>query len=315
MVMRRRARVALGVAAVAGGVASLLAACFPDYAVGTGDGGSGGDGTTAADGSGGDSSAAGDSTAAGDGATGDGAKPVDGAPGADAPNDVAATADSGPGDSSIVVADSPYDRNPLANMVVVDGGTFYFQVNEQSTTVNAQATLAYTVAIDGTEVTVGAVRAVGRRPAPRCRADGASLDPGGPYQNVMKWEPSSWGSWSGTAVLSDTSYTGSGGVGCGTDSTLTVTWGGNGSDPIALRPLAAGARLLRVAGQAAAHRDRVAILRHRPRNAGAFPLGGHDARLRTRDLPGRRLGRLRLPVDGGLGVGRRIEERSRRPGR
>jgi formylglycine-generating enzyme required for sulfatase activity len=224
--MRRRARAGLGMAAVGAMAAALLPACFPDYAVGTGDGGGpradGGPDT-------GDSGGM-DST------TG----PSDGSPGTDAPGadsttggDGATHADGGGiGDSSFPPYDSPYDGNPLANMVVVDGGTFYFQVDEISTTVNAQATLAYTVAIDATEVTVadfGRWLASG----PTAPPDGASLDPGGPYETIMTWEPTSWG-WDDNSILGNLNYSGNG---CASDfGNPLVTWGQDGNYPITCVP-------------------------------------------------------------------------------
>ena len=202
---RRRGRAALGVVVVAGAVASLLAACFPDYEVG-GDAG-GGDGAAQGDSGGGDATMASDAPVgveAGGDATGghDGMTGGDAAPGSDA--------GPGVGDSSPPAYDSPYDGNPLSNMVQVDGGTFYFQVEpiNAGSNLDAQATLGYTIAIDRTEVTVGDfTRWVSAgKPVP---CDGCTLDPGGPYVGVMLWEPSVWGT-TDVDVQADNTYTGNG---------------------------------------------------------------------------------------------------------
>jgi formylglycine-generating enzyme required for sulfatase activity len=91
-------------------------------------------------------------------------------------------------DSSI----PPVDAGALANMVFLDGGTFGFPVTEISGGVmDATATITYTIAIDSEEVTIGRFAAWidAGLPLP---ADQQSLDPGGPYQGVMKWDDTNW---------------------------------------------------------------------------------------------------------------------------
>jgi formylglycine-generating enzyme required for sulfatase activity len=230
----------LGASLAAGGV---FAACFPDYEVGgdaASDGGGGHDASTGPDGSPGSDATSGDSAADAGGMDGtlDGSG-IDGSV-TDAAGHDATTTDA-PSDTSVDVpvivndAIAAYDGNPLSNMVVVDGGTFYFQVDEVSATVDASATLAYTVAIDQTEVTAGQfkqfVAAVG---SGWTIAPGATLDPGGPYQNVMTWHPEQWGWTDTTTVLSDDSYTGHG---CGTDvGPPLVTYGKNDAYPMTCVP-------------------------------------------------------------------------------
>jgi formylglycine-generating enzyme required for sulfatase activity len=220
-VNRRRARVALGVAAAAGVVASLLAACFPDYAVGTGDGGA--DGSTTGDGAGGDSSTGGDSTTASDGA-----KPGDGGADGAMPGDGASGDTSTFADTGLPVLDgSIYDGAMPTGMTLFQPGTFHFKVytaddvGNWDAAVNATATLDYAFAIDDTEVTTGAFQdwLDAGLPTP---GDNASLDPGGPYASVMVWK----GSWTSTYVqgASNAVYEGyDAGSGCGFTGGVAAT--------------------------------------------------------------------------------------------
>lgn len=229
----RGVRAGVAIALVLGGGATLLAACFPDYEIGGGDsggddggrgeGGSSGGDSAVPDGTTGNESAAGDSavhdsTLVGDGSSSGG----DGSAGQDSGSS------SGGGDSSVPPSDASFDGNPLANMVLHDGGTFYFQVLN-GTYVDAQATLDYTVAIDRTEVTVGEFSQwVGTGVMP---AQGASLDPGGAYSSVMKWDPAAWGT-TNADILAQATYQADGGCSPGFTSSPIITLGTNANYPI-----------------------------------------------------------------------------------
>ena len=230
--MRAGGRAALAAAIVGGGLASSVAACFPDYAIGgaRGDGGAAGDdgGPGAGDGGGGDSTMP----------MGDGATPGDGGRADSTAGDGAAHADGGgASDSSFPTYDSPYDGNPLSNMVQVDGGTFYFQVDTNSSHIDAQATLEYTVAIDKTEVTVGQFEAWvnAGRPLP---CDGCSLDSKGPYASVMIWDPTAWGSTDGDFIDGGDAldYTDAGACTPGFRTSAIITYGANIAYPITCVP-------------------------------------------------------------------------------
>lgn len=146
--MRRRSRRAV-LAAVG---AATLAACFPDYAVGPGDGGGVGfDGPV--------QEAGGDSTvqdAAGDTTSRDAGGDVS----ADAEIDSAADArpESG-GDSSTQLPDSGLTDDTIT----MDGGTFTFEIYDTTDAGTGdhtkQATLSYGIVIDRTEETVGRFQA------------------------------------------------------------------------------------------------------------------------------------------------------------
>ena len=218
--MTRQATAAL-LAALVAPVAATAAACFPDYAVSNGgDGASGGE-----SGSGGSS-----------GSSGSGGSSGSSSGGADGGSD--ATVDSGgdagtdsPGTDGAIDGTQPFDAGDggiLANMVVVDGSTFYFQVLSDGGFIDAQATLDYQFAMDKTEVTVGTFTAWvnAGKPAP-CGGGTCSLDPNGPYASTMTWDPS----WN-TNITTNVDYTDAGACGPSITSTPITTFETNSAYPI-----------------------------------------------------------------------------------
>jgi formylglycine-generating enzyme required for sulfatase activity len=139
-------------------------------------------------------------------------------------NDVTYTLDAG--DGAIV-----------SGMAIVDGGAFTFSVATSNGEVTAYAALDYQVAIDKTEVTVGAFRQFVEAGTPLpCDGGSCSLDPNGPYHSKMMWDPS----WVGEAQSNF--YTGTAGSSCQTDNdggtgAPTITWtAGNPNLPITCVP-------------------------------------------------------------------------------
>lgn len=197
--MRRRALVVIG-AVAAGAATSLFAACFPDYEVGSGDGGTGADGSTMTDGP-----ATTDSTTtpdSGDGATGQGDGGVDSTTSDGSPPSEAAAVDSSTFvDTGLPSLDgSLYDGAVPTGMTLFQPGAFHFTVYSADSNgptdaaVNATATLDYAFAIDDTEVTAAAFQGWldAGLPTP---ASSAPLDPGGPYATLMVWNDLWTTSW------------------------------------------------------------------------------------------------------------------------
>lgn len=207
-------RTAALVAALVAAVAATAAACFPDYAVSSGSdgGGESGSGSSSGSGSGGSSgSSSGGADGGGDATMDSGSD----APGNDAEMDGTYAFDAG-------------DGGILANMVVVDGSTFYFQVLSDGGFIDAQATLDYQFAMDKTEVTVGTFTAWlnAGKPVP-CGGATCSLDPNGPYASTMTWDPS----WNAN-ITASVDYTDAGACGASLTSTPITTYGTNSAYPI-----------------------------------------------------------------------------------
>jgi len=207
-----RARMVLAVA-LGGACAGVFAACFPDYFV-RDDAGARPDATTA-DGpaetgatSEGGGTADGPGGGGGDGATEGGSTETGTTSDA---GDGSATGDGGGGDAS-VVPDAPSDGPPLGAVALIEGGSFDFQVAlEDAGTIDAHATLTYTLAVDKYLTTIGEFAAWvdAGLPLPN---DGAHLDPG-PYASVMTWDQASFASYAHA-----TYYTNSPACGTGTSS-------------------------------------------------------------------------------------------------
>lgn len=183
--IRLRARVIAGAAALACGAAAADA-CFPDYQVGSS--GDGGQDSTTADASEG-------STA--DGTSGDeDTGSVDSHPSAESGGgDGGPEGDAHPTDSPA----PPDDAGPLTNVSYIEAGTFYFQVyTSGGALVDATARTDYTLAIDVDEVTVG--RFQGWLDAGmQIPAGNTALDPSSRYP-AMNWD----GAWDTAAK--DTGY-------------------------------------------------------------------------------------------------------------
>lgn len=212
-------RTAAIVAALVAGLGATAAACFPDYAVssgGDGGGGEGGSGGSSGSGSGSSSGSSGSSSGGADATVMDSGDAGIDSPGNDAGMDGTYAFDAGEG-------------GILANMVVVDGSTFYFQVLSDGGFIDAQATLDYQFAMDKTEVTVGTFAdwVNAGKPVP-CGGGTCSLDPNGPYASVMTWDPS----WN-TNIATNVDYTDGGACGGSlTYPTPILTYGSNPAYPI-----------------------------------------------------------------------------------
>ncbi len=167
-------------------------ACFPNFTVTTGnDGGSsgsgGGSGSSSGSGSGsGSGGGSGSSSGSGSGGgSGSGSSSGSGS-GGSLPDGGAVTGDGG---------SAPYDA---ATQFLVPHGSFVF--NDISGQAMTTATLTNDTLFDKTEVTVAAFDAwiTAGMTVP---ADNQSLDPGGPYQNVMFWQGGD--TWSNYAALQE----------------------------------------------------------------------------------------------------------------
>jgi len=131
--------------------------------------------------------------------------------------------DSSPGDSG-----AASDAGTLANMAVVDGGTFYFTVLSDGGYIDAQATLDYEVAIDRTEVTVATFTAWVNAGMPLpCGGGACSLDPNGPYATTMMWDPT----WN-AGITGTNDYTDAGNCGFSIATQPVITYGTRGDYPI-----------------------------------------------------------------------------------
>jgi formylglycine-generating enzyme required for sulfatase activity len=189
------------------GLAALLAACFPDYAVG--DAGAEGGLDARADGM-------------SEGATSDGTVVSDGPIGSDSASQPDVTGDTAPGadaaDSGAWDAgdawtgfDGSYDGPIPTGMALIEGGTFHFQVALASGTIDATATLNYTIAVDQYPVTIGRFGAWVSAGMPLPEA-GASLDPGGPYESAMTWDSADWDAYAKSDYYDDAGACGAGGT-------------------------------------------------------------------------------------------------------
>ncbi len=176
------------------------------------------------DGDGGDGGGALDSTTAADGSTADSSPPSESgldsaaidAPGPEGATHDAAVSDAAAADVALDVATGP----PPDAMVVVPLGTYGFDLDPNGSghvTVDASVAFTSAFAIDQYEVTVGRFRAWvdAGLPVP----DAGSLDPGGPYANVMVWS-SSW-----NQDAQDGAFRGQGTNGCSVEpNALTPTY-------------------------------------------------------------------------------------------